>query len=118
MIAEQQPSAVIEEEGDLFAGLSFPTVPTTSIILPKLQDDNVVSISYPTALELTSLKMGNKQEADHEDLETTSLLQSELTVTLQENSVEAKKKTGNLATLYATEVCLASQNFFNHAAQS
>lgn len=113
MIASQrtrETEIMNEEEGNLFAGLSFPTVPTTSIMLPKLQDDSVVSILHPTALELTPLKKDKTEAVDHEDLETTSLLQPE-SVTLREESVEIKKKAGKLATLYATEVCLLPKSF-------
>lgn len=112
MIAETRPqsykSPLEESEMDLFAGLSFPTVPTSSIILTKAPLENVAAFNVNKTVDKSVVET-DAQIIDDVDVETTQLLPTE---------EKTSTKRGNLSTLYATEVktttvCLTVVKYIN-----
>ncbi len=89
MIAEVRDKVENTTSGeDLFAGLSFPTAPTTAVVIQKKPD--VESLTEPSNSLSVSIPV----------VENKTILKTES----QTISEQPKKKLGNLSTLYATEV--------------
>jgi hypothetical protein len=82
-----------ESEMDLFAGLSFPSVPTSSISL-KTPSEKIATLNISEKPDMSTIETYG-QINDDTDVETTQLIPIE---------EKTSTKRGNLSTLYATEV--------------
>lgn len=97
MIAELPTRSAPAAEDNLFAGMSiasFPTAPTTAIVLRTTEVSAATEVrTAPAPVSTTSTE--NYDQTLTEEFETTSLLPAE---------TSSRKTTGSLASLYATEV--------------